>query len=350
MVPKPVVLRDQTIALSDRQSMPFLALVTGQDGKYAVVVVHRLVRYMDAPGDDSTGLHDRILGLTGDILPHQYPVVEVPSTSFHLVGTAVCVPTIGAMAALLNTWDTEADPVLGPHVEADPETEVVRPRHTQLVPGRYASLLIHRRQVRPNQAYQELVSAMMANDKVENCQDNVTWLRAACTARGGGGAQTGVSSVLHIFPPLLLPPEVYNYLTSKVKSDLLALANGEREGGAATAELTGALRALAARRGGGGGDDDEPSRAAPKNIAEAYRETFPTLLRFCDVASTESVAPLWTRLENCKKGEQHVVLTQELHKVCMSRGLSTEIYAPIVTTTLKQMVLSFNFLATARMT
>ena len=81
-VPTPAALLDQTIALSDRQSMAFLALVTGPDGTNEVVILHRLLRYLDAPGDDPSGLHDRVLGLTGDILPHQYPTVEVPSTAF----------------------------------------------------------------------------------------------------------------------------------------------------------------------------------------------------------------------------------------------------------------------------
>jgi hypothetical protein len=39
---------------------------------------------------------------------------------------------------------------------------------------------------------------------------------------------------------LLLPPEVYNYLTSNVKFDLPALANGGREEGATTVKPTGA--------------------------------------------------------------------------------------------------------------
>ena len=148
--------------------------MTGPDGRYEVVIVHHLVRYMDGPGDDPSGLHDRMLGLMGEILPHQYPVVEAPTTVFHLVGTAVRVPTVGAMAALLPKWDSETDPVLGPFGDEAAETEVVRPGLTQLVPGRYASLLIHRRQVRPKQAYHELVSAMTTNDEVGTCQDVVT--------------------------------------------------------------------------------------------------------------------------------------------------------------------------------
>ena len=117
-------------------------------------------------------------------------------------------------------------------------------------------------------------------------------------------------------------------------------------GGAATADLVGALRTLTARHSSAGEDaDGDEGARAPKTIAEACRETFEKLLRFCDMATVENVAPVWACLVNCKQGEQHDVLTQELHKVCMSRGLSTEIYAPNVTTTLKQMVVSFNFVS-----
>jgi hypothetical protein len=87
-VPTPAVLRDQTVMLSDRQPLAFLVLGTGQDGQYEVVVLHRLLKYMDLPGDDPSGYHDHGLGLVGDIMPHQYPTVEVPNTVFHLVTMA----------------------------------------------------------------------------------------------------------------------------------------------------------------------------------------------------------------------------------------------------------------------
>lgn len=62
--------------------MAFLCLVPGVDGVGEVLVVHRLIKYLDTPGDDPTGFNDKVLGLLGDILPHQYPVVEVPVRSF----------------------------------------------------------------------------------------------------------------------------------------------------------------------------------------------------------------------------------------------------------------------------
>jgi hypothetical protein len=70
--------------MSDRQPMAFLVLVTGQDGAYyEVVVLHRLMRYMDLPGDDPSGFHDRVLGLLGDILRPRKP-------SYYLDGTLQC--------------------------------------------------------------------------------------------------------------------------------------------------------------------------------------------------------------------------------------------------------------------
>jgi hypothetical protein len=64
-------------------------------------------------------------------MPHQYPTVEIPSTGFHLVGTPVRVPTTGAMMAHIETWNDPSAP-LAPFDEGVPETEVVRPRNTQL--------------------------------------------------------------------------------------------------------------------------------------------------------------------------------------------------------------------------
>lgn len=344
-VPTPAALRDQTVTLSDRQSLAFLCLVPGVDGLGEVMIVHRIVRYMDNPGDDPSGFNDRVLGLLGDVLPYQYPVVEVPNSALYLVGTPVRVPTVGAMTALLPTWE---DPLvaLGPYAEDNPETEVVRPRHLQLIPGRLAAILVHRRRVRAKEAYQELVGAIQAEGAPAGAYSNViTWLRAACTARGGGGPQNTVPSVMHAFTPLHLPPEVHEYMTAKVHNDLPALiTRGEATG--TTEALVGAIRALTAPRGRvaeTGGVEGEPAVREPKTVADTYRETYRTLLRFSNVGSIAELSPVWNRLANCHKSEQHTILTQEFHKVCMSRGLSTEYYAPIVTTTLKQMVMSFQF-------
>ena len=105
--------------------------------------------------------------------------------------------------------------------QANPETEVIRPRHIQLIPGWYAALLVHRRRV----LFQELEGTIEARNELAACQDVVAWLRAACSARGGGGAQNATPSVVHAFIPLNLPPEAYRYDMAKVQADLPALVS-----------------------------------------------------------------------------------------------------------------------------
>jgi hypothetical protein len=339
-IPTPALLRDQTVALSDRQPMAFLCLVPGQDGVPEVAVVHRLLRYVDTPGEEASGFHDRVLGLLGDIMPHQYPAVEVPSTTFHLIGSAVRVATVAAMEAIIPTWNDPHIP-LGPYNEVDPDTEVICPRNTQLVPCKYAAILIHRRRLKAKQAYQELVGAIRADGALESCPDVLAWLRAACTARGGVGVQSGIPSVLHPLTPVHLPPEVYQYVTQKVQSDLPGIGTTAGTVPESTATLVGALRALT--RGVDGDDGFVRTAREPKTIAEAYKETHRVLLRFCNVENVNDVAPVWKRLANCHKGEQQTLLTQELQKVCGAKGLSTALYVPVVTTTLKQMIVGLQF-------
>jgi hypothetical protein len=208
-IPTPAVLRDQTVTLSDRQPMAFLCLVQGASGTPEVTILHRHMRYMDMPGEEESGFHDKMLGLQGDIMPHQYPTVEVPSTVFHLVGSAVRVPTTDAMVALVPTWEDPTIP-LGPFAEDAPETEVVRPRHVQLLPGYYAALFIHRRCLSAKTVFQELHGAMLARGAVAGCWDILTWVKAAATARGGGGLQARVPIVYHPLLPVHLPADVYN--------------------------------------------------------------------------------------------------------------------------------------------
>lgn len=338
-IPAPATLRDQTVTLSDRQPMTFLGLVQGPFGTPEVAIIHRLMRYMDMPGEEASGFHDRVLGLIGDIMPHQYPTVDVPNTAYHLVGTPVRVPTTEAMSALLPAWEDPNIP-LGPYTEADPETEVVRPRHVQLVPGYYAALIIHRRGVSAKLAFQELYGAMQARGEVERCQDIVIWLKAACTARGGGGLQNGVPVVYHPLAPVHLPGEVYRYMIGKVRGDLPALAAPDATTTGITDTLAGALRALTGRVAE---DGSERSSREPKTVKEVFKETYRTLLRFCNVAEETAVAPLWQRLANCTKSEQMTIMIQEFQKVCNSRGLATDTNTPIVTSALKQMILGFQF-------
>ena len=123
--------------------MAFLCLTNGSDGTPEVAILHRILRcFVDTPGDEPSGFHDRVTGLLGDIMPRQYPAVEVPGSTFHLIGTPTRLPTVDAMEALIPTWEHPNVP-LGPYTDMDPDTETCRPRNTQLIPGKYVAIIIH---------------------------------------------------------------------------------------------------------------------------------------------------------------------------------------------------------------
>ena len=203
----------------------------------------------------------------------QYPTVEVPGATFHLVGAPVRVPTAAAMQTLLPTLANPAE-ALGPYTDEDPETEVVRPRHVQLLPCRYASILVHRRGVTPKVAYQELVGEMQAQGELEACHDVIVWLRAACTQRGGVGPQSAVPIVYHALNPVHVPPAVYRYMISKVRTDLPALTAPDALTSEVTGTLAGALRALTrtedtAERTPPPGGEDGRGRSLPRDVSHA---------------------------------------------------------------------------------
>jgi hypothetical protein len=68
-------------------------------------------------------------------MPHQCPTVEVRQTAFHLVNTPVRLPMVEGMAAMIPAWDNPAVPLLGLSFTDGLvlETEVLRPRNTQIV-------------------------------------------------------------------------------------------------------------------------------------------------------------------------------------------------------------------------
>ena len=101
-------------------------------------------------------------------------------------------------------------------------------------------------------------------------------------------------------------------MIGKVRGDLPALGDPDPATAEVTGMLAGALRALTAARNDDTGT--EPATKAPKQVNDVYKETYGTLLRFCNVTQPE-LAPLWGRLANCSKSEQHTILTQEFHRV-----------------------------------
>ena len=121
---------------------------------------------------------------------------------------------------------------------------------------------------------------------MDECHDILVWLRAACTACGGGGAQNALPGVLHPFVPLNLPPEVHHYVVTKVQDDLPRLAGCRRSGGSGSHNLytprstASPYRAMGCRPDRGTGPDGSGwfSDREQKSMVDAYKETYMTLL------------------------------------------------------------------------
>ena len=144
--------------------------------------------------------------------------------------------------------------------------------------------------------------------------------------------------------PVHLPGDVYCYMVGKIRGVLPALAEPDPAAtGGMTGTLAGALRALTETRTGRGSNGIDRGAREPKTIQEANKKTYRTLLRYGNVTEVESVVPIWNRLANASKSEYHTIMMQEFQRMCMACGLSTDIYTPVVTTGLKQIIVGFQF-------
>lgn len=335
--PTPASLKEQTYALSERRPMTFLCLLKRPDASVEVRILHRMMRYFELPSERGRMI-DLSMALLGDMRAAQMPVVEVDNSHFSLIGAGVRVPTVAGMPEQLMAAPPGIH--LGPYGADEPGTKVVRPRMTQVIPTKYAAVLVHRDGVAPATAYQEMAGMFAADGMLEECSDVLAWLRVACTARGGGGDQAALPAVAQSFALLFLPETISDYVAAKVYADLPAQQRGGRDTttGAFDQMLT-AVQRLAADGGEGG----TRGTREPKGVLDAYRETYPVLLRYCQVTTVDELASIWSCLARCAKGEQQSVIQQEMTGVCVARGLTPDLYCPAVTTGLKQMVASLNF-------
>ena len=262
------------------------------------------------------------------------------------------------LAAGVPAANSVAAHLLGPFVGDEPEetTELTCTCHVQLIPSRYAADFVGEDGVHnPRLVYNRtLMAAFVCDGTLDNCRDVLMWLRVASTARGGAGAQAGTLAIALSFPGgLNLPNPVYHqYVLSKVHGDLPALRDGITLQGAAAflsraQHVADLLRAFVAGQAQRPADNPGNEREPKKQIQDVYRKTYQeALLRYSRVEQVDDLAPVWRRLANSTKPEQQTMLSQELTNVCLARGLALELYAPVITINLKQMISGFAFAGT----
>jgi hypothetical protein len=104
-------------------------------------------------------------------------------------------------------------------------------------------------------------------------------------------------------------------------------------------DVAGLVGALAEVQQQGRRERAEDGDREPKQITEVYRETYTTLVQTLQSQTHPKMShPCGNASRNSAKGEQHTVIANEFNRVCRAKGLAPELYCPIVTTTVKQMI------------
>jgi hypothetical protein len=131
-------------------------------------ILNRKLRFFERPGAGGGVVTDLSLGLLGNIRAAQIPTVELDNSHFSLIGgVGVSVPTVAVVSDHLEA--TPPGSYLGSYAVDASGTEMVRPRVTQVIPTKYAAILIHRDGVAPAITYQELLRILEADGSLESC-------------------------------------------------------------------------------------------------------------------------------------------------------------------------------------
>ena len=272
--PIPAGLIELTFAFRERRSMTFLCLLRTTDIQTEVRVLHRMIRYLELPGVTAGGVTDMSMGILGDVSAAQVPTVVVDNTHFSLVVNAgVRVPTVATMADHLDTAPPGVS--LGPFEPEVPGTEIVGSRIMQVIPARYASVLVHGTGLRASAVYTEIYGMLEADDMLEACSDVLAWLRVAATAWGGAGELSPLPAVAQHFPLVLMPANASLYVADKVGRDLPGRATNGTTPTPRDDGMAAVVRQLAENLVSERGTRDV------RGVAEAYRK----LTQCCNVSA-----------------------------------------------------------------
>jgi hypothetical protein len=167
-VATPVQVSDAVFAAAVVDPQAFVALVVDANHPNGrVCLFHRLQRYAPQLGNP-TDYDNNGYAFFGDVTNGQAPPsVEWPGNAFHQAGGAtIRVPTRETLDQMLAA--DQAVNLVGPFGNDDAGTEVIRVRHTILVPFRYVRLLLQT-PLTPKEAWIQVAGAVMADGNHVAC-------------------------------------------------------------------------------------------------------------------------------------------------------------------------------------
>ena len=340
----PAALRE--FVLEAGQDTPKVFLYFSQGDVPLIRVAHRVTRYAPTLGV-VTAWDGSVFAMASDVGPgNQVAWVHFPAAGAFVRTGFVRVPAMGMMN---ESWTASPGAaLLGPYAEAAAGTELVRTRFFTPVPKEYIPLVMQRPDGwTPRALWEQLGTAIVADQRVGVCEPLLKWLRVASTLTFGAAAVVG--GPLPSAPPAvacdplvapvadaILQRRLWSWLTT----DLPSL--GARSGATNTV-MTETLQALKAefslQR-----VEAAAARVAskrPTTLSEKFPEASGGLRLLCEVSCDEALPPFWTTYATLGKKEGFFALGQALDARAAHAGSMG--HAPMVTPQLYERISNFAF-------
>ena len=236
---KETLLFRATQASLQDHPMAFISLCRKDDAAAnnpgTMLVTHRVAKYPLTLTGPAQPWDDRVFAISGDVTYQQVAIVPWSDNHFSRVQGETRVLTT---QALNQHWaGNPLDPLVGPHADDEPNTELVYTRHCMYVPHKYTPLVIGV-SLTPREAWERLHAAISADGKEQECKPLLDFVKVCVTREAAGMA----SRVAGLWPTMEQPPNtaLFNFFRRMLKRDLPGAFGHATTGAQATAHQIGA--------------------------------------------------------------------------------------------------------------
>lgn len=341
------VLLQSTLTRFPVSQVPALFAYVGTDG--LIGTVHHLHR-VEVPLGRPSPWMDTTLAFVGDIVQNQIAYTRIEADTFLDNTEAVVVPTVATMGAALTALAGGMHNV-GPYNAGDPDTKECRSRRAVPVPYPYVQLMFGR-QLTPREAWEQVGSQVVLDQREGDCAIFLNFLRVAATHSRGRAGQPRPPANIH--PAAFVQPMADAALLAHIGQRLRALLPVTTAPGAVLgpqfAHATNVLRAALLEDR----DQDRAERAedraeraiAAENAAAAttFSGVFPAaatgIRRLCQVGEDDDLLPsFWKQFAAAKgKKAQSMSAFTQLVTACANEA---NLPLPVVTAQLYNHVVNF---------
>lgn len=292
---------------------------------------HRVTKYSTRLGMPPTQWDDLAFAFSGDYINTEPPqTVKVPTNYLHLAAQ-VRVPSPAAIDQFFaNNPDAQS---LGPFTANDADTEIVRVRHSVLLPPVYVPLILEDTMT-PRAAWERIRGEMVNQNRSVECRAVVDWLRVALTKRNNN---ENISELVSAKPTVpLLDTTLANHRHHLLMLDLPG-RNLPVNHGADAQLINNSLGQLTTViRDGQLADAARADAKSNKTVQDYFKSETQNLINVCQVRDEEQLPPVYLALAKASnKREERRILQSHIDqaRVAINRHLqftvTTEFYTMV---------------------